>query len=265
MKRRQRDTRLEQPGHFVGLKFKEGWWFIQILGTSVQELKPWVLLNENGNRAAIGAETTGNNDEIQDERNRILLEPNDDERGLVFQILMGVEPSRMNIIPQFGREQNLGLEEQLAAGEDEVWITGFDSPYNNPSSQSEIIYINDMAPLRIRAHNPMTTSDEVKLSFLVNKMHYATVTSVNVMKAMLQNQIRSSKKMVGLGATENDQLSAPEWLENTFGEHIKPTETILQQGDGQQGVRQAGNLIFRDSVDLEGAERQSQAPTGGGR
>lgn len=244
------------PGHFVGLKWVEGWWFIQVLGSSDEELKPWILLNENGNNGPIAAGTAGDRDDFQDERDRLLLEPNDNERGLVHQLLFGVEPSRMQLFPEFGREQNLGLEENIAPGEDEMWITGFDSPYNNPSIQSEIFYVNDMAPLRIQAFNPMDTADEARLSIHVNRLHYATVTDVNLMKAMLQGQVRSHKHMMGLGAVERDQLQAPEWLIGAFGEHIKETRVILSEGDTTQAQAGAQALDFRESVQLSGAERE---------
>jgi len=76
----KQEGRLVRSGHYVGLKFDDGWWFIKVLNTSVEELKPWQLLNQNGNRAEINAETAGNQDEIRDNQNRLLLEPNDDER-----------------------------------------------------------------------------------------------------------------------------------------------------------------------------------------
>ena len=254
MHRDQRDARILRPGHFIGLKWDEGWWFLQILGTSVEELKPWVLLNENGNRAEIAATTAGNQDEIRDENNRLQLEPNDDERGLVFQILTGINPSRAVIVPEFGREQNLGLEQNIQPGDDEMWLQGFDSPYNNPSEQSEIIYVNDMAPLRLTGYNPMDEATEIELSFFVNKLHYATVTDVNMMKGMLQNQITSKKHMMGLGPVRQDQLSIPEWLESAFGEHITPTDQILDQGDTSQIT---GDIQIRQNVQLASAESRN--------
>lgn len=248
----QKDGRLEREGHFVGLKWDEGWWFIQVLGTSVEELKPWVLYDSNDNRDAIAGTTAGNEDEFRDENNRLQLEPDDDERGLVFQILTGVWPSRATITPKYGREYNLGLEQSMNPGDDEIWISGFDSPYNNPGSQSEIYYVNDMSTLKFEAYNPMSESTEVRVSFLLNKLHYATVTDVNMMKGMLQNQVKSSKHMMGLGATSKDQLSVPQWLESAFGEHIKETSTILSQGNVNNI---SGNVSMRENTNLAGAGR----------
>jgi hypothetical protein len=217
------------------MKWQEGWWFIQVLGTSEEELKPWVLYNENGNRAEIAAQTAGNEDEIRNENGRLLLEPDDNERSMIYQVLVGVEPSRMQLFPTFGRNENpIGLETAVEPGQDEQWVTGYDSPYNNPSSQSEVVYVNDMSPLRLEAFNPMDESDEARLSFHINKINYATVQDTDLMKAMLQNQIPSSKHMMGLGATERDQLQAPEWVMDVFGDNIMETSEILNEGDTSQ-------------------------------
>lgn len=251
MNREQRDTRFLRAGNFVGLHWDEGWWFLQVIGTSELEMKPWILLNENGNRAAIAANTSGNEDQIQDSNARNLLEPNDSERNLVYQILIGVAPSRMQLFPLFGRDQNLGMEDSITPGEDELWLMGFDSPYNNPSQQSEVFYVNDMTQLKLQAFNPMPESKEARVSFHINKLRYATVTDVNMMKAFLQSQIPSHKHMMGLGAQNRHQLQAPEWLTDTFGENIKTTAEILEEGDTSKARGGVGTAV-RDAVDLEG-------------
>lgn len=245
MHREQREDRLIKPGHFVGLKFQDGWWFIQSLTSEEMELKPWVLLNENGNRDVIAANTAGDRDEFLDGQGRKLLEPDDEERELVFQLLFGVEPSRMELYPEFGREQNLGLEEDIEPGGDEKWVTGFDSPYNNPSLQSEVIYVNDMPSVKIQAFNPMDTADEARLSIHINKIGYATITDVNLMKAMLQGQIPAHKHEVGLGAEGVNQVTTPQWLSRNFGEHIHSTREILDQGDASQAQQggQADRIV----------------------
>lgn len=251
MKNQNEPNRLDS-GHFLGLKFKEGWWFTQVLSVSELELKPWILLNENDNRAEIASQTAGNKDEVRDSVSRRLLEPNDDERDLIFQIHVGIAPSRMQLYPSFGREQNLGLEDNIATGEDEHWVTGYDSPYNNPSEQSEIFYINDMSRLKLQAYNPMDRAEEAKVSFHVNKIHYGTVTDVNMQKALLRNQIRSKKEPVGLGAKEEDQLSAPNWLKRAFGEHIRSTGEIIKKGDSNKAENQ---MDFRNGAELRTPEQ----------
>lgn len=255
MKTTPRDPRTVSAGHFVGLKFSEGWWFLQVLGTSYLELKPWVMLNENGDRDVIASQTTGNQDDILDEQSRDQIEPDDSERGTVNQIMFGIHPSRVQLLPFFGREQNLGLEKDIEGGEDEVWVDGYDSPYNNPSTRSEIFYLNDMAPLRLAAHNPMDVATEARLSIHINNIHYATVTDVSKMKDMLEGKIVSKTHHLGLGSTRKDQIDTPEWVERSFGEHIKTTQEILSEEGSSGGNGGGGGLDISQGTELEGVER----------
>lgn len=250
-----KESKLDRGGHYIALKFEEGWWFVQAMITSYEEIKPWTLKNEDGDREEIAPNTAGTEDEIRDEANRLLLEPNDSERGTINQLLFGIAPSRIQLIPAFGREQNLGLEETMRAGEDEVWIDGFDSPYNNPTRASEIYYINDMSRLRLQAYNPTDEPLEAKLTIGVNRIQYATVNDVNVMKAMLQGQVPVHKHPMGLGSTESDQLSMPTWLTNAFGEYIKTTEEILEEGDTSQSSSTVDQLQSAENNALSRADR----------
>lgn len=241
---------LDRGGHYLGLKFDEGWWFVQVLGTAFQEVKPWTLLNESGDRDVIASDDVGERDEFRDSQGRLLLEPNDSERGTINQLLFGVAPSRVQLFPYFGRNQNVGLEDSIQPGENEVWVDGFSSPYNNPSRQSEVYYINDMSRLKISAYNPMDEPVEAKVSIAVNKIQYATVSDVNVMKAMLQNQIPVHKHMMGLGVTSANQLKMPSWLRSSFGEHIKDTEEILDEGDTSQASNTVQQLQTATNTEL---------------
>ena len=249
MQQSKRDGQPLKTGHFLGLKFDEGWWFIQVLSTSKLELKPWQLPDNNGNKAEIPAQTAGNFDEIRNENGQLLLEPGEDERSLIFQIFAGVAPSRIQLYPEFGREQNLGLEQNITPGEDEIWADGHTAPYGSMTENGELFYINNMSRLRLTAFNPTDESFPAKASFLINKIHYATVTDINLMKAMLQNQVTAKKHPVGLGATDKDQLDLPEWVSTAFGEHIYSTEEILAEGDTSQVDN---SLEIRDDVNLRG-------------
>lgn len=248
MKGDYKDGGLLRTGHFLGLKFDDGWWFVQVLATSELELKPWQLLNSNGNRAELAANTEGNIDDVADENGRLLLEPNDSERDLIFQVQLGIAPSRIQLFPQFGRDQNLGLETEITPGEDEVWATGYDSPYNSPTSQAEVFYINNMSRLGLVGYNPNDEPLPAKLSIHINKIHYATVTDINLMKAMLQNQVTAKKHPMGLGATDRYQIGLPEWVERAFGEHVYETNTILAEGDTSQVEN---SLSLQDNTALQ--------------
>jgi len=159
-------TRLLESGHYVGMQFQDGWWFFQVLGHEFLELKPYTLLNENGNRDEIAAETAGNeDDEIIDEQDRHYLIPRDSEQNLVFQVQFGVAPSRMQIYPFFGRNRSPNLRGTAEPGEPQVPYTGFDTPYNDPSTQAEIFTVNSQEFPAFQAYNPTADAEEATMSF----------------------------------------------------------------------------------------------------
>lgn len=239
-------TRLLESSNYLGLKFKQGWWFLQVLETEFIELKPWTLLNENGVRDAIAAQTAGSqDDEITDSRDRHYVVPRDDEQNLVFQVQYGIAPSRMQIYPFYGRDRAPNLRGTAEPGELQVPISGFDSPYNSPTQQSEFYTVNDMEFPSLQPYNPMDEPAEAKLSFHVNKLKYAVIEDIGTQRAFLQGQLPCRLFPMGLGAQERDQIRAPQWLTDAFGTSVRETETILnsqEQSDLASSVPGAGQL-----------------------
>lgn len=229
------DNGMLRTAHFAGLHFEQGWWFIQVLDTEFIELKPWILLNENDNRAAIAAQTAGSeDDEIQDTQGRNYLVPGEQEQDMVFQIQFGIAPSRMQVYPFFGRDRAPNLVSNAEPGEPQVPFTGFDTPYNNPSEHAELFTVNAQPPLSLQAYNPMDEPEEARLSFGVNKIKYAVVDNEDVMIAMLQGDKQAKLHSMGLGAQRQDRFSAPQWLMNTFGDVVMSTQDLIGQGQGSQ-------------------------------
>lgn len=216
------------------MEFQEGWWFTQILGHEFLELKPWILLNENEDRDEIAAQTAGSDDdEIVDTVDRHLTIPQDSEQNTYFHIQYGVAPSRMQIFPIFGRDRSPNLRGTAEPGEPQIPVSGFDSPYNEPSAQQEIFTINAQEFPSFQAFNPMDEPAEARVSFHINKIKYATVTNVDLMKAMLQGQKPFRSHMTSLGVQKGDKLRAPNWLKDAFGEHIKTSQEILDEGESE--------------------------------
>lgn len=246
MRQKQRDNRMLKPGMFAGLKFDEGWWFIQIVGNEYVELKPFVLQNSNEERATIAADTAGvDTDQIEDSQNRLVLEPDDDERNLVYQIMYGIAPSRMQVFTLYGRDRNEALQDYDNPGDPAAYVNGFDSPYNNPSREAELFYVNSMSPLRLQAFNPTDEAAEARLSFHVNKLRYTTVTDQGLMKAMLQGQQPARLVMLGEGVQNRDQVGTPNWVNEAFSEHIYTTDEILESDSN------GGQPLPTNAADLE--------------
>lgn len=222
------DSNLLLTGYFLGLKFREGWWFTHILETEKMELKPWVMLNENQERGQIAPQTAGEqDDEITDTLGRQYTMPSESERGMIFQCLYGIAPSRIQVFPSYGRNRAPNLRGNAEPGGPQVHVEGYDSPYNNPAQDSEFFVVNGQETPSLQAYNPMSEPAEARLSIHVNKLRYATITDRGVMKAILQGQQPATLHPMGLGAQSSDQLSAPSWLLDTFGDHIYSTGDVL--------------------------------------
>lgn len=224
------ESRILKTGHFAGLRFKQGWFFIHVLETEELELKPWTLMNENDNRDVIASETAGSkDDEFQDEIERHLINPSDNEENLVFQMHFGVAPSRMQIYPIFGRDRSPNLEEATEPGEPHHWITGADSPYNNPTNQAELFTVKDASQVSLQAYNPMPEPREARLSIHINKIRYAVVDDEDLMKSFIQGKTPFRDHTMGLGAQEGDQIKAPSWIMSKYGDQVKTTQEILSR------------------------------------
>lgn len=237
-------NRLLKTGHYVGLKFQEGWFFAHVLETEYIELKPWILMNENDERDAIAGETAGSeDDEILDHVERQLVTPRDNEQNLIFQLFTGIAPSRMQIYPFFGRDRSPNLTGGATPESHQVPLSGYDSPYNNPTAQSELVTVNSMDDLALQAYNPMDEESEARVSFHVNKIHYAAVEDPNVMRGFIQGQIPFRDHPMGLAAQKNEQLRAPGWMKSRFGDLIKSTSEIIEESDGTASPNGSGMSI----------------------
>ena len=252
MKSGYKHNRQVETGNYVGLKFDDGWMFLNVLEVERIDLKPYVLYNEDNEREEIAPRTAGTtDDEIIDELGRQLVEPNDSAKELMFQVLVGVAPSRMQVYPMYGRSRAPNLRGGAEPGDPQVPLTGYDSPYNNPSLQGEFFTTNDMNTLQLQAYNPMDEPKEARLSMYVNKFRYSVVENVDLMRSFIDGQVPFRSHPMGLGAKNTDQLSTPGWIESRFGDVILTTREIYQQTtDEDNGVVDTnGNEIVEDGVD----------------
>lgn len=252
MKSGYKHNRQVETGNYVGLKFDDGWMFLNVLEVERIDLKPYVLYNEDNEREEIAPRTAGTtDDEIIDELGRQLVEPNDSAKELMFQVLVGVAPSRMQVYPMYGRNRAPNLRGGAEPGDPQVPLTGYDSPYNNPSLQGEFFTTNDMNTLQLQAYNPMDEPKEARLSMYVNKFRYTVVENVDLMRSFIDGQVPFRSHPMGLGAKNTDQLSTPGWIESRFGDVILTTREIYQQTtDEDNGVVDTnGNEIVEDGVD----------------
>lgn len=232
------NNRILQTGNYLGLKFSDGWVFLHVLESERIDLKPWILYNQNNEREAIPPRTAGSeDDEIKDEVNRHLVTPRDRERDQIFQLQVGIAEDRIQLYPQFGRDSNPNLVGGAEPGDPQVPVDGFDSPYNDPSERGEFFSLNDIDDFALQAYNPTDEPLEARISFHVNKFRYAVLEDRGMMRGFLQGQIPWKDHIMGLGASQNDQIRAPGWFTERFGDNIYTTEEILNySGNGGSGM-----------------------------
>lgn len=228
------DRRL-RTGNYGGIKFSEGWFFFHVAETEYIELKPYVLSNENDVSGEIAPSTAGSEDSIiEDTLNRRLAEPGDDEKNLLFQVLVGIAPSRMQLYPMFGRDRSPNLEGGAEPGDPQTPITGYDSPYNNPAEYFQFLTFNDQSKLNLQAFNPMRESAEARISVHVNKMKYLAVEDDDLMAGFIQGQVPFKDFSTAMAAQNNDQARVPEWMNSRFGDLIKSTQQILEDVEEEE-------------------------------
>lgn len=236
MKDRYANNRSVKTGHYVGLKFDDGWFFVNVIETESLELKPYILQNKDNERAAIPAGEAGSQDDnIIDEVRRQLVEPDGNEQDLIFQILVGVAPSRMQIYPFFGRDRAPNLGGGAEPGSPQVPLSGYDSPYNSPTLQGEMFTVNDMEDLQLQAYNPMREAKEARLSIYVTKFKYTVVEDTDLMRSFIDGQTPFRDHAMGLGAQSNDQIRAPGWMMDRFSDVILTTREIYEETEPQVG------------------------------
>lgn len=236
------NNRLLRTGDYVGLKFEQGWAFMHVLETETIDLKPWILLNEEEEREAIPPGEAGSrDDEIRDEVNRRLVSPRDSNKNQVFQIQVGIGEDRMQLYPTFGRDRAPNLTGGAEPGSPQVPVTGYDSPYNDPSKRGEFFKLNNLEDLALQAYNPTSEPLEARISVSVNKFTYAVLEDIDMMRGFLQGQIPWKSHTVGLGVRTNDQLKAPGWFMQRFGDEVLTTTEILESGN-DVGTRAAGEV-----------------------
>lgn len=230
MSYKQLKNNLAKTGHYIGLKFSDGWFFAHVLDTEYIELKPWILYNQDGERGELEPGEVGlpKDNEVEDLSERDLIVPRENERDLMYQVFMGVSPSRLRVFPYYGRNNRPNLVGGAEPENAQTPLTGYDTPYNAPTRQSEFFTLNDIPDLSFQPHNPTSEAVEPRVSFHVNKFRYAAIEDEQLMKSFIQGQTNFRDHSIGLGARQNEQEPAPGWLKSRFSDVILTTEEIME-------------------------------------
>jgi len=211
-----------QPGHFLGLKFSEGYHFMKILAKEWTFLKYNLYYDTSTTTLATQTTTSAWNDlQVSSSDARNQLSPEDSRRDQIYQLFYGTSPSCAEIYSQYvSRMDRHSLIGTRAVPGDVGYITGEQSPYNDPSVKTEMFTMNQLTPA-FKAYNPSDYTITVNMGFHIMKYTYEPVKDTRIIKEFMNNQRRVRLETMG-GIDQGRILSAPSWLHQEYRSIPKP-------------------------------------------
>lgn len=197
-------------GHYLALRFDEGFIFVRILGKERSNIKPFDL----GSTTALTAQTNWNN--IQNSQGQSMLDPGRSE--YIYHFFTGVKPGNARLYVNYPSGDALM---SLAIGSRPVpaatpnvpeqnvgYIDAAESEFDDPSPDTEIFTVWQLYP-EYKIFNP-TTQDfpEGLLNFPIMKYSYRLILDSALAKQFIDGTRRCRfYSMGGVSPT-----SAPQWL-----------------------------------------------------
>lgn len=213
-----------QPGHFLGLKFSDGYYFMKILAREWSFLKYNLYYDTSTTTLATVTATSAWNDvqvSTSDARNQ--LAPEDSRRDQLYQIFYGISPSVAEVYTQYvSRMDRNSLIGTRAVPGDVGYVNGEQSPYNDPSVKTQMFTLNQLTPA-FKAYNPSDYTITVYAAFHVMKYTYEPVKDTNIIREFMKSQRRVRLETMG-GIDEGRILTAPSWLQTEYRNIPKPME-----------------------------------------
>ena len=214
------DKYIPQENWFLGLLFDEGYWFVRLVRKQQKTVYKPYWFNDG---SEISAGSTSGWETPTDTEGRYYLEPQDED--IIHQIFMGITPStgkvylaypkrvdRMNLITPRPIPGNIGY-----------W-DGEDTPYRNPSPETELWTVKDLVPY-FNAENPGITGKAQKIgaSFYITPFSYKVVKDIDLIKKFIRGEKRATIRTMG----DPDQpISAPAWLLEDYKDFMVEPEEV---------------------------------------
>lgn len=128
-----------------------------------------------------------------------------DDKSKMYQLFMGISPAALRVVkemPASTAQNTLELDRWAANKMEFGWIDGFESPFLNPSPQSEIDIVPNI-DFALGYANPIPFNVDPLLMFYVNHLQVAVVEDVNLVAAMLAGKVPVSIRTIGGLTTYN--------------------------------------------------------------
>lgn len=213
------DKFIPQENWYVGLIFDEGIWFVKLIRKQQRTVYKDYWFN---NGVAISAGSTSGWETPTDTEGRYYLEPQDED--IIYQYFIGITPSTGRIYLQYPRREdrmNL-ISVRDIPGNIGYW-DGEDSPYRDPSPETEMWNVHDLYP-HFNAENPAATgkSQKIGAAFYITPFSYKVIKDIEKIKKFLRGEKRSTIRTMG---DPDKPVSAPAWLLDDYQQYmVKPEE-----------------------------------------
>ena len=212
------DEHTPKENWFVGLLFDEGYWIVRLVRKQQRTVYRDYAFN-SGN--AISAGSASDWETPTDTEGRYYLEPQTE--GIIYQFFIGISPSSGRIYLAYPKRQDRMslISPRDVPGNIGYW-SGEDTPYNDPSPETEMWTVKDLVPY-FAAENPSFTgtSQKIYANFFITPFSYKVVTDKNLIRQFINGERRC--RMITMGDPEKP-INAPAWLKERWGKFMYAVE-----------------------------------------
>jgi hypothetical protein len=210
-----------QPHYYLGLRFREGYWMVQLLTKQQRTVYKEFAFNSG---TAIAVNSTSGWEEPSDTDGRYYMEPQDEDT--LYQIFLGLAPSTARMYLAYPeREDRMNLISVRDVPGDIGYWDGEDTPYRDPSPETELWTTHDLYP-SMNVENAGITGEStvIRASFWITKYGYRQVTD----DKMIRDFMRGDRpcKLVTMGDPDR-LIDASGWIKKcNGGKFICPEEVL---------------------------------------
>lgn len=212
------DKHIPSENWYVGLIFEEGYWFIQLKRKQRRTKYAPFWFNSG---TAIAVDSTSDFETPTDSEGRYYFEPQ--EKDIIYQCFVGITPTSGKLYLSYPkRVDRMSLISVRDIPGDEGYWDGEDTPYRDPSPETELWTLEDIVPYFNAENNGVTgESTKIGMSFYITPYSYKVVQNREKIQRFIDGKDRSTIRTMG----DPDQpISAPAWLLRDFGDYMIDVE-----------------------------------------
>lgn len=213
------ENHIPKENMYVGLLFKEGYWFVKLIRKQGLTLFRPHIFNDV---TAIAVNATSGWETPTDSQGRQYLMPTEEE--VIYQFFYGISPSTAKLYLQYEqREDRLSLITVRAVPGNIGAYSGQETPYNDPAPLTELWTVHDQYPY-FNVENAGITGEStvIRAAFYITPYTYSVIKDKNKILSFLRGDRPSTIRTIGDGERP---VKAPSWLREHYQDWmIQPEE-----------------------------------------